>query len=72
MSAVKEHFERSTSAPTLTYTEYERSEGVELIFDEPVDQESDEPLDSVNNALWAAYGETATIDWRDEYTCWVY
>jgi hypothetical protein len=54
------------------YTEREGQDYYELVFTEPIDQENDEPLDTVNRLLVVEYGGTCTIDWRDEVTCWIW
>lgn len=55
------------------WTERDRGDGIlELDFEELVNQEDDEPLNAVNAEIYETYGEGVTIDWRDEYTCWVH
>ncbi len=44
----------------------------ELYFDEDINQHEDEPLDTVNAGLMDTYGGHATIDWRDDRTCWIW
>ena len=40
--------------------------GYELVFSEDINQEADEPLDTINNALGIIFGDDCFIDWRDE------
>ncbi len=65
-------------ATQYTYTELEREHPFstnhiyfELLFDEDINQQDDEPLDTVNAQLRQDYGDQIEIDWRDDRTCWV-
>lgn len=56
-----------------TWTEYDREEDgyIELVFDSPVDQETE--VDAVNLQLIATYKcPLDNIDWRDDQTCWIH
>ena len=43
----------------------------EILFVEETNQEEDEPLDTVNEALVTIFGEDCEIDWRDGNTVYV-
>jgi hypothetical protein len=56
-----------------TWTEHDREESgyIELLFDLPVDQETE--VDKVNDELIRVYKcRPDQIDWRDDQTCWIY
>lgn len=56
-----------------TWTEYDREEDgyIELVFDSPVDQETE--VDAVNLQLIETYKcQPEQIDWRDDQTCWIH
>ena len=43
----------------------------EIVTKQEINQQDDEPIDSVNAALGMLFGDDCEIDWRDESTVWI-
>lgn len=54
-----------------TYTIQDREDYAILIFEQPVDQETE--VDDVNEQIMSDLGVSIdAIDWRDDQECWVW